>query len=109
MAPMTELVMAGHSLDDTWRRLPNASTPRVILTPDKVQVRGQILQYEVQAGQVWYVVRGIMIGSGSELIIGSLKEASRRGTWQRLIGGSRNIAAGNHWDTKYGTQGNYWQ
>ncbi|GJT03643.1 hypothetical protein Tco_0838105 [Tanacetum coccineum] len=41
-----------------------------------------------------------MIGLGSEPIIGSSEEASRRGTWQQQIGGSGMLAAGNDWDTR---------
>ncbi|GKC29070.1 hypothetical protein Tco_1036364 [Tanacetum coccineum] len=42
-----------------------------------------------------------MIGLGSEPIIGSSKEASRRGTWQQQISGSGMLAAGNDWDTRW--------
>ncbi|GJS69587.1 hypothetical protein Tco_0702428 [Tanacetum coccineum] len=66
-------------------------------------------QSEVQvAGSCQCVqgVLGLMIGLGSEPIIGSSEEASRRGTWQQQIGGSGMLAAGNDWDTRCGIQAN---
>ncbi|GJY58238.1 hypothetical protein Tco_0458130, partial [Tanacetum coccineum] len=52
---------------------------------DVVGVLGMEGEYEVQT-----VVRGVMIGSGSEPIIGLTVQGSGRMTWQHLIGGSRN-------------------